>query len=448
MTSTTSPRRANTRRLLLLAVVTAAVVAAQMWYGNRHQFLDLRIYVNAVRWWADGNPLYEFAHDDPVQGRLGFTYPPFAALVLAPLGALGFRASIVLFVVGTAVAVALTSFWLVRPIARRHGVPLWFACALALPLISTLEPIRETVTFGQINMLLVVLVLTDLLIVAPRWPRLGGIAIGVAAAIKLTPAIFIVYLLITRRWRAALTASATAAGATLLAAAVAWNDSWHFWTAALWETGRVGHTDRIANQSIFGLLARLTAPQDPSLLVWLGIVLPLAGYGLWRARRAALAGDEVVGLTITGFVGGLVSPITWPHHLFWFVPALLVLVDVGLGGPKARASGTSAVRHGPGPRKAWPLALAGLSWASVTISVISLFELGLSRRLFGSGLPNFLIVNWYVLLAAVLIVALPVRGGPPVAVSGPGRPAEPLPAMADDDRGVRVGASSASLDPC
>jgi alpha-1,2-mannosyltransferase len=427
MTSTTSPRRANARRLILVAGVTAAVVAAQLWYGNRHHFLDLRIYVNAMRWWASGHPLYEFAHDDPIQGRLGFTYPPFAALVLTPLGALGFRASVVLFVVGTALAVAVTSFWLVRPIARRHGIPLWFACALALPLISTLEPIRETVTFGQINMLLVLLVLTDLLIVAPRWPHLTGIGIGIAAAIKLTPAIFIVYLLITRRWRAALTATATAAAATMIAAAVAWRDSWHFWTAALWETGRVGHTDRIANQSIFGMLARLSAPREPSLGIWLALVLCVVGYGLWRARRAALAGDEVVGLTITGFVGGLASPITWPHHLFWFVPALFVLVDVGLGERPAA------------PRRWWPLALAALSWVSVTISVISLFELGLSRRLFGSGLSNFLIVNWYVLLTAALIVALPVRGQPLVApVLRRLRSSEPVPAMA---------APTGSLDP-
>jgi alpha-1,2-mannosyltransferase len=310
---------------------------------------------------------------------------------------------------------------------------LWFACALALPLISTLEPIRETVTFGQINMLLVLLVLTDLLIIAPRWPRLTGVGIGIAAAIKLTPAIFIVYLLITRRWRAALTATATAVAATLLAAAVAWRDSWHFWTAALWETGRVGHTDRIANQSLFGMLARLTAPQDPNLLLWLGLVLPLVGYGLWRARRAALAGDEVVGLTLTGFVGGLASPITWPHHLFWFVPALLVLVDAGLGG------GCGAAR---GRRRPGLLAMAALSWASVTVSVISLFELGLSRRLFGTGPPNFLIVNWYVLLAAALIVALPVRGRPLEA------PAIELMGSSDGSSDkVRVGVPSGSLDP-
>ena len=428
MTSTSSPRRANARRLILLAVVTAAVVAAQIWYGNRHHFLDLRIYVNAVRWWANGHPLYEFAHDDPIQGRLGFTYPPFAALVLAPLGVLGFRASIVLFVAGTAVAVAVTSFWLVRPIARRHGVPLWFATALALPLISTLEPIRETVTFGQINMLLVLLVLTDLLLVAPRWPRLAGIGIGIAAAIKLTPAIFIVYLLITKRWRAALTATATTVAASLLAAAVSWRDSWHFWTEALWETGRVGHPDRIANQSIFGMLARLSAPQEPNQVVWVALVLVVAGYGLWRARRAALAGDEVVGLTLTGFAGGLASPITWPHHLFWFVPALLVLIDVGLG-------------QDSGKRRPWLLGLAGLCWATVTVSVISLFELGLSRRLFDTGPQGFLIVNWYVLLTAALIVALPVRGhllAAPVLGSRPSTKSQP----------ALAAATTGSLDAC
>jgi alpha-1,2-mannosyltransferase len=409
MTSTTSPRRALLRRLLLLLVVTAAVVVAQVWYGNRHHFLDLRIYVNAMRWWHDGHPLYEFAHDDPIQGRLGFTYPPFAALILAPLGVLGFKGSVILFWAGSAAAVIVTTFWLVKPIARKHETPLWFAMPLALPLVSTLEPIRETVNFGQINMLLVLLVLIDLLIVQPRWPKLAGIGIGIAAAIKLTPAIFIVYLLITRRWRAALTATATTAAATLLAAAVAWNDSWYFWTRALWETGRVGHTDRIANQSILGMLARLSDPVDPNRLVWLALVTLVGGYGLWRARRAALDGDEVVGLTITGFVGGLASPITWPHHLFWFVPALLVLVDVG-------ASRT----------KRWLFALAAVCWATVTVSVISLFELGLSKRLFDHGVLGFLIVNWYVLLTAVLIVALPVRPRP---VPVPAKPAPVLPRL-------------------
>jgi alpha-1,2-mannosyltransferase len=396
MTPPTRTHRPIARRLLVLVLVAAAVVAAQWWYGNRHEFLDLRIYVNAVRWWVDGQPLYEFVHHDPIQGRLGFTYPPFAALVLLPLAAIGFQGSVLLFSTVTAAAVAMTTYWLVRPLARKHNLPLWFALGLALPLVSTLEPIRETVTFGQINMLLILLVLTDLLVVAPRWPRLAGIGIGLAAAIKLTPAIFIVYLLTTGRWRAALTGAATATGATLLAAAVAWDDSWRFWTSALWETGRVGHTDRIANQSLYGLLARLSAPEPPNRPLWFALVALAAAYGLWRARRAALAGDEVAGLTLTGFVGTLVSPITWPHHLFWFVPALLVLLDAALG-------------QGGQRRRPGLLVLAILCWLSVTVSVISLFDLGLSRRLFADGLPGFLIMNWYVLLTVLLIVTLPVR---------------------------------------
>jgi alpha-1,2-mannosyltransferase len=168
----------------------------------------------------------------------------------------------------------------------------------------------------------------------------------------------------------------------------------------VWEIGRVGHTDRIANQSLFGMLARLSAPEPPNRVLWIAVVLLIAGYGLWRARRAALAGDEVVGLTLTGFVGALVSPITWPHHLFWFVPALLAMVDVGL----RRVDGSE-----DRPGRPAMLALAGLSWLTVTASVISLYEFGLSRRLFGTGVPEFLIGNWYVLLMLTLLATLPVR---------------------------------------
>jgi len=404
MTSATSERRTwlVSRRVLAVVLVTAAVIAAHLWYGNRHHFLDLRIYLNAMRWWTEGRDLYSYVHQDPVQGRLGFTYPPFAALLLLPLATIGFRASVLVFWLGTASAVIVTTYWLVRPLARRHHRPLWFALGIALPLVSTLEPIRETVTFGQINMLLVVLVLADLLVVAVRWPKLAGIGIGLAAAIKLTPAIFIVYLVVTGRWRAALTAVATAAAATLLAAAVAWRDSWHFWTSALWETSRVGHTDRVANQSLLGMLARITAPHEPNRLLWLAVVVLVAGYGLWRARRAALAGDEVVGLTLAGFVGALISPITWPHHLFWFVPALLAIVDAGLRSDRNRRIGL--------------LALGCLGWVSVTISVISLFELGLPHQRFGGGVIGFLIGNWYVLLMCLLLVTLPTRPAPAPAV--------------------------------
>jgi alpha-1,2-mannosyltransferase len=291
------------------------------------------------------------------------------------------------------VAIGVTTVWLLRPVADRHGWPRWYAICLAIPLVTTLEPIRETVTFGQINVLLAILILWDLLFLTPRGSRWAGIGIGLATAIKLTPAIFIVYLLATRRYRAALVSSVTAIVATLLAAAIAPHDSWRYWTVTLFETNRIGHLDRIPNQSLLGTLSRVADPSDPNRYVWLVLVLLTAGYGLWRATLAARAGHELTGLTITGLVGALASPVSWQHHLYWFVPALVILLD------------TSATR---GPRWRWYAGVAVGIWVTVTVSVISLFDYGMSYRLLDS-VEGFLISNWYVLLMLLLVAVLPIR---------------------------------------
>src|SRR5204863_7704942 len=87
----TAPADAPTRRTVTwprvttVVLVVAAVVWAQVWYGNRHHDYDLRIYYGAITWWAHGQPLYDFSHWDPIQGPLGFTYPPFAAVVMYPM---------------------------------------------------------------------------------------------------------------------------------------------------------------------------------------------------------------------------------------------------------------------------------------------------------------------------------------------------------------------------
>ena len=409
------------RRVLAVGGTVAVATVAHIWYGNRHHFFDLRIYWEAVRWWAGGHPLYDYSRPDVVQGSLGFTYPPFAALVLRPLALLPFGAAAAVFTVASAGALVVSLYWLLSPVADRHGQPRWFALALALPMVSWLEPVRETLTFGQINLLLAVLVLADLLVAVPKGSRWAGIGIGLAAAIKLTPAIFIVYLLITRRWRAGITAAAAALGATLLAAAVSWGDSWRFWTGALWDTQRVGHLDRVSNQSLLALLARLSAPAQPNRALWAVLVVAVAGYGLWRARRAARTrradpddraqrdGDEVTALTLTALVGSLASPVTWSHHLFWFVPALVVLVDVGFtrGAPRRRAY----------------LALAAVIYVTVTYSVLALYDWKVVPRRLDHGVLGFLIDNWYVLLMVALLAVLPVRSGQPAVTAPAPRPA-------------------------
>ncbi|WP_281892795.1 glycosyltransferase family 87 protein [Phytohabitans aurantiacus] len=390
------------RKIVRLAAVVglaAAVAWFLHWYGNRHDYFDLRIYMKAMRWWADGNPLYDYAQPDRVQGELYFTYPPFAALLLRPFVEISLGTTFAIFTIGSAVAVAVTTWWLVSPVAERRGLPRWYAAGLAIPFVFAIEPTRETIAFGQINMLLIVLILGDLLIAVPRNSRWAGVGIGLATALKLFPGIFIVYLLVTRRWRAAITASAAAAVATLLAAAVAPRDSWRFWTHELWATDRVGRTDYTGNQSLLGLLSRLTAPEDPSRLLWLALVALALGYGMWRAARAVRAGDEVAGLALTGLVAALISPITWPHHVYWFVPALVVLVDAGLPSEGRRV------------RPAL-LALAVIGYATIVYGVVSFFDWGVAPEPTDS-VSEFVRRNAYVLLTVVLLAVLPARTGVP-----------------------------------
>ncbi|MEV7328854.1 glycosyltransferase family 87 protein [Micromonospora sp. NPDC093244] len=388
----------RTVRRLVAVVALAAVLPALYLPGLMHNFFDLKIYMSAMRWWTAGNPLYDYVQPDRVQGELYFTYPPFSALLLWPFGLLRLGATVTIFTVLTILAVVLTTRWLVTPVIERHGLPRVFTLTVAVLLVLAVESTRETITFGQINMLLVVLILADLLFAVPRARRWAGVGVGLATALKLFPGIFIVYLLATRRWRAAVVASATAAAATLLAAAIAPEDSWRFWTRELWDNDRVGRTDYVGNQSLFGLLSRFTAPEKPDRLLWLLVVAAVVAYGLWRAARAARAGDLLTGLTLTGLVGALVSPITWTHHIYWFVPAVVLLADAAL----------SAERPDEAPRRRWLAGLALGTTAVIVYGVVTFQKWG-TAPVRTHDPVDFVTQNSYVLLSLLLLAALPVR---------------------------------------
>lgn len=367
--------------------VFALVLAASSWvfyelYNVGHRFFDLKIYMSALDWWTSGHDLYDYAQPDFLQGHLYFTYPPFAAVLMLPFSFLPLVATEVLLTIGTVAATIVTTLWLFRALKLDTKWAL-----IAVPLILVIEPLRETIPLGQINMLLVLLVLLDLLILGPRGSRWMGVGIGLATAIKLLPGIFIVYLLLTRQWRAAFTAMATAAGVTLLTAAVAPRASWDFWTGALWDTTRVGRTDVTGNQSLLGLLHRLVAPEPPNRVIWLILIVAVLAFGLWRAVLAHRRGDEVAALAITGLVGGLVVPITWPHHLYWFVPAFLAAIAA----------------------RAWWLAIAG--YAVAVFGVVSVIDYGVAVQPTDTVL-EFLSRNAFTLLSLFLIVFMPIRHYP------------------------------------
>jgi alpha-1,2-mannosyltransferase len=414
----TPPRAPSaTRWIAILASVTAVVVAAHVWYGNRNKFFDLHIYVSAMKWWNAGHPLYDFAKPDATQGQLGYTYPPFAAILMRPLAWLPIGLTITLYVIVSVSAFSACVWWLVRPLAARHQVPSWFAFGLTLVLATALEPIREAFTFGQVNFVLWFLILFDLLVLLPRGSRFVGVGIGLATAIKLVPGIFIVYLLITKRFRAAAVGAGTAIAATLLAAAITPSQSWIFWTDKVFVGEGFGQLAYEFNQSINGVLARLAQPAQPNRVLWALLILPILGYGLWRASRAAAARDEVAGLTLAGIVGSLVSPVTWAHHIFWIVPALIVLADTSLR-PDPHVRGVLRGRIGPG-------VLAIAAYLTITVSVVAIWSFTLDKP---SGPIAFLMSNWYVWLMLALLPLLPIRPTPAPTPAPARTPATAVPA--------------------
>lgn len=302
-------------------LVTALIVYLA---ETRNEFFDSRVYYGALRYWfRDGGMVYDWLRPGT---PYGFTYPPFAGLVMSPMAFLPFPLVLVVATVATLVTTAVLTWWLAGPLIRRRGWTVWFAVAVAFCLAVAFEPVRETITFGQVNTLLLTLVAADLLAGLPRDRKWSGAGIGLATAVKLTPGVFILYLLLTRRWRAAATAAGTAAAATLAAAALFPDQSREFWTSALWDTSRVGVYSYFSNQSERGFLARLPIDQVAGKL-WVVWVLVTIAFWAWRVRKAPE--DRMGGLALTGVLGCLISPVTWIHHCVWLLPAIVRCVDLG-----------------------------------------------------------------------------------------------------------------------
>jgi alpha-1,2-mannosyltransferase len=328
-----------TRRALIVAACAVVTAALLVWASVHHGFFDSKVYSGAVRYWfRDGGMVYDWLRPGT---PYGFTYPPFAGLLMAPMAFLPFPVILVIACLATVVSTAVLTWWLVAPLVRKKGWTKWFAGSVAVALALCFEPVRETFGFGQVNTLLLALVAGDVLFGVARGRRWAGVGIGLATAIKLTPGVFILYLLVTRQWRAAGTAIGAAAAATLVAAWIFPDEAREFWTAALWDTNRVGNLEYLSNQSLRGMLARLPVDGVESKLWIVGVLLTL-GFWFWRVRAAARNGDHFGGLALTGLLGCLISPVTWIHHCVWLLPAIVRCVEAGLTSLPAPGSTPAA----------------------------------------------------------------------------------------------------------
>jgi alpha-1,2-mannosyltransferase len=377
ITSVRAARRSpRTMKVCALILVLGLAVLV---FDAHYRFFDMVIYHDAIRWWRSGGDLYDYVA--PVRGRLGFTYPPFAALLLLPVASVPPAVAGWLNVAVGIGALAVVLAVAAAPIAARHGWRIRSVLAVALPLALLTEPVRQTLGFGQVNLALLALVVVDLAVL--RGSAWTGVGVGLATAIKITPGLFLVYLLVTRQWRALWTALGTVAALTACGFLIAPAESTRYFGELLWQTGRVGATDAIANQSLAGLLARAAAPAG----WWSAAALVMLVAGLRRARAAHLAGDEIAALTLIGLTANLISPMSWTHHLVFLPVAILVLVDVTLrtGDPLPGAA-----------------ALAG--YALSVVAPIWLVPDHLDR------VPALILQNSFTLLLIALVLLLPHRG--------------------------------------
>lgn len=448
----TQVRRATRRvdRRTAVRVGVVATVAYVAWlavgaFGRPYNFFDMKIYHGAVVWWANGNELYDFVAPSTT---LGFTYPPFGGLVMLPMALVGVDVAGWLNALASTAALALVLAGLLRPIVDRLGWPLWYTVGIATPMALAIEPGRETLGYGQVNLLLFALIMADLIGLrwrAKRGTRSGpadgplrrfvfsgawaGAGIGLATAIKLTPALFIVYLVITRQWRAAATAVGTAIGVTLAGFALVGDESRAYWGSVLWQTERVGAADMTPNQSLAGLLARLYDSIETPGLLWLAFSVLVLALGLSRATSARADGDELTAFTLVGLTANVISPISWTHHLIWVVPAIIVLADAALRrreasrGPAQRA-GQSPYGGLPGVNglrsPIWYPTLTGARHGVAALGLYLLFLISpiwpYEHQLpevshYQDGLFGALMENSLAVALIVLVAALPWRPG-------------------------------------
>ncbi|MGN6175207.1 MAG: glycosyltransferase 87 family protein [Streptosporangiaceae bacterium] len=297
-----------------------------MGFGAYH--IDLDVYRISGRVWLRGGNLYGRLPATTAGPRLPFTYPPVAAALLSPLSLVPMAVAGTVLTLGTIALVAVVLTVSLRrhagPAARSRRTLAWL-----LPPALFLEPVRNTLAYGQVNVVLMALVALDCLLDSPRWPR--GTLVGLAAAVKLTPAAFVLFFLLRRDHRAAATAALSFLAVTGAGFLLAWHDSTRYWTSTVFDPGRIGSPAYAGNQCIQAVLARAGLdPRAPAgAAVWLALSIAVLMVACRGMRRAFAASENSWALSLNALAALLISPISWSHHWVWCAPAILTLAIIG-----------------------------------------------------------------------------------------------------------------------
>lgn len=318
-------RRLLARRPGTVLLVAAAAMLLLTWIPACLQpgMVDLRVYRSAAPHLLGGD-LYAFRLDLPGPDLfpLPFTYPPFAALLFLPLSWMPWPPVSAAWTAASILALCVLVHCCLRmadpdaPAARhRRRVLLWSAALLWT------EPVAVTLALGQINLLLA----AGVAYAVGRRSAAAGLGVGLAAGVKLVPAVTGVYFLAHRRWAAA--GWSAAAGAATVAAGwwAAPRAAADFWLHAVGDAARVGPVGSVLNQSLRGALSRTLGHDAGWSAVWWACAIPAVLLALAAVARTVRRADPLGALLAVQVLGLLVSPISWCHHWVWAVAAVLWL---------------------------------------------------------------------------------------------------------------------------
>ena len=461
-------RARETRLLTAGAIAFAVVLALYTAYALIRPYLstmdpvDLHVYVYGglivrhVRPFYDPHaaaPLYDWGGYSSL--ALKFTYPPFAAVAFALVSFIPFW-----FATGVAMGVnviaLVAALWFTfGGLGYRDNKVRAGATLLASAAVFWTEPVLRTMYLGQVNLVLMAVIIWDLCQPSGRWWK--GLATGVAAGIKLTPLIFVPYLLLTRRFREAIGVCAGFLATVLVGFAFLPGDSAKWWLHGLIikDGERTGFTGWAGNQSLRGIITRLSGSITAGNHAWIAALVIVFVLGMIGAMLLDRAGYMLPALLLTALTGLLISPISWDHHWVWIAPGFAVAAHYAVrfwNTARARAVGCLAVAVGIlAVYGAWPTSFVekaqhlgddslGLIWLPPNTSPV-LYTLHGDQ-------PRFVEYHWYgielltgnafilgglVLFAGLLIVALLVRSSTPAPVQSPDAEAsgEPAPDTAE-----------------
>jgi hypothetical protein len=309
--------------------VLLAEVGVLIWFALSFTAIDFFVYMWGGHAVTHGTLLYLGS-----SGRNYFTYPPLAAALFAPIALLPSALAQVGWELVSVAALAVVAYAILKLAGRQPG-RLEIAAVTAVGVL--LEPVYRTLFDGQINLVLLAVVAMDVWWVS-QGRRGGGAGIGIAAALKLTPGIFIVLFLLTRRTKAAVTALVTFAACGLIGYLVDPGASRLYWTRYFYDTKRV-YPAYIGNQSIYGAAIRIFGGPGHVGLWYLPLTIVTAVVGLGSAAVFARRHDWLRAMAVTGVTGLLVSPVSWTHHWVYVVPALITLARDGKRARIAAAGG-------------------------------------------------------------------------------------------------------------